>query len=50
MHLNPELHLEEIVLTQRPCGGNLAEGSRAYFVARQDTELVVGIRGQASHL
>ena len=50
MQVNPELDLEEIILTQRPCGGNLTEGSHAYFVARQDAELVVSIRGQACHL
>lgn len=38
------------VLTQGPGGGNLAEGSRAHFIVRQDAELIVSVRGEACHL
>lgn len=40
----------EMALTQGPGGGNLAEGSCAHFIVRQDAELVVGGRRQACHL
>lgn len=39
-----------MVLTQRPRGGNLAEGSSAHFIVRQNAELVVGGSRQACHL
>lgn len=39
-----------MVLTQGTDGGDLAEGSSAHFIVRQDAELVVGDRRQACHL
>lgn len=38
------------VLTQGPGGCNLAEGSIAHFIAGQDAEMIVSVRGQACHL
>lgn len=50
LYCSRTLKKKEIVLTQSPSGGDLAEGSRPHFILGQDAELILCARGQARHL